>query len=111
MNGDVRLVGGSTQYEGRVEVCLDGEWGTICDNFWSAFDAAVVCTQLTHGPTDAQALKGAFFGPGNGSIHLDRFFCSGDEQRITDCLHFPAIPGSCSHEQDVGVVCSGKSYK
>ena len=37
-----RLVGGSTQYEGRVEVCIDNQWGTVCDNSWGSTDATVV---------------------------------------------------------------------
>lgn len=108
MNGDVRLVGGSTPLEGRVEICLDGEWGTICDNFWSDLDAAVVCTQLAYGPTDAVSFSGAFFGEGTGTIHLDWLFCTGVEEKLTDCVHSPVPPGTCGHSQDVGVVCSGK---
>ena len=45
-NGDLRLMGGSNMFEGRVELCWNETWGTICDGFWSTNDANVACRQL-----------------------------------------------------------------
>ena len=45
-DGDLRLVGGANDMEGRVEVCNDNAYGTVCDNFWDITDANVVCRQL-----------------------------------------------------------------
>ena len=44
-DGDIRLVGGSVPSEGRVEVCYNNEWGTVCDDGWSSIDAGVACRQ------------------------------------------------------------------
>ena len=46
--GEVRLVDGQNEYEGRVEVCRDGEWKTICDRLWSEEEAKVVCRHLNY---------------------------------------------------------------
>ena len=46
IHGDIRLANGSSRTNGRVEVCYDGVWGTVCDHQWDDHAAAVVCRQL-----------------------------------------------------------------
>ena len=52
-DGDIRLVNGDTQYEGRLEICINNAWGTICRsntwyNRWTTIDSNVACRQLGH---------------------------------------------------------------
>lgn len=44
--GEVRLQGGFSSREGRVEICHSNDWGTVCDQMWDTTDAGVVCRQL-----------------------------------------------------------------
>jgi deleted-in-malignant-brain-tumors protein 1 len=44
--GAIRLQEGNTVTEGRVEICDNNVWGTVCDDLWDDEDARVVCMQL-----------------------------------------------------------------
>ena len=44
--GQLRLMGGNVSIEGRVEICINNEWGTVCGDSWERTDASVVCRQL-----------------------------------------------------------------
>ena len=101
--GDVRLVGGSTDLEGRVEIYHNSEWGTVCDDRFASDDAAVVCRQL--GLTGGEARREAAFGEGTGTIWMDDVQCDGTESRLADCLTVGWGVHNCRHSEDVGVSC------
>ena len=56
-NGEIRLVGGISPYGGRVEICLDEEYSTVCDQMWDVTDASITCRQLGHSDTGLFAVK------------------------------------------------------
>ena len=104
--GSVRLVGGDTTLEGRVEVFLLGQWGTVCDYNWDLADATVVCHQLGHVKA-VEAPKSSFFGAGSGPSWYHSMYCTGTERNLTECSKYISNFGSaCSHSQAAGAVCS-----
>ena len=48
MAGEIRLVGGTVWHEGRVEVCVNDTWSTVCDDEWRDVDAAVACRNVLY---------------------------------------------------------------
>ena len=52
----LRLVNGLVPTEGRVEICRNSAWGTICDDLWGNDDAKVVCRQLGY-ETEGRSVK------------------------------------------------------
>ncbi|XP_052765813.1 uncharacterized protein LOC128207044 isoform X2 [Mya arenaria] len=101
----VRLVGGENQYEGRVEVFHDGEWGTVCDDSWDAKDAAVVCKQLGFRAENAQAYTRGHYGSGVGYIWMDEVSCEGTETSLAECPFDGWGREDCGHSEDAGVSC------
>jgi len=98
-------VNGSSIYEGRVEILVNGQWGTICDDYWFDTDASVVCRQLGYSADGAIARSRAAFGQGSGPIVLDDVRCNGTELIITDCPSNDVLVHNCRHYEDAGVHC------
>ena len=105
-NGDLRLVGGSTYKEGRVEMYYNSVWGTVCDDDWDYLDARIVCRQLGFGYYGT-ALTGSSVTDGSGTIWLDQVRCSGYETHIMSCPRNAVGTHDCSHSEDAGVRCYG----
>ena len=57
MDGELRLAGGNVGNEGRVEICVNNDWGTICDDNWDANDANVACGVLGFATTGEMLSK------------------------------------------------------
>ena len=109
IDNPVRIVNGSNEREGRVEVAwFHHHWSTICDDGWDDNDAVVVCKQL--GYSGGFARGGAYFGQGTGSILLNNVNCFGNESGIFECDNRYRTH-DCSHHQDAGVVCIGDNVK
>ncbi|XP_072017819.1 uncharacterized protein [Amphiura filiformis] len=111
---ELRLVGGTSTYSGRVEINLFGSWGTVCNYFFGDDTAKVICRQMGLPHKHAYDVRDVF-GEGSGSIIYSSLQCVGDEERIDFCRHieYPidnAWPHQCTHAKDVGVVCTNHDW-
>ena len=101
----VRLAAGPNQSEGRVEVFIHGQWGTICDDFWNLNNSNVVCRQLGF-PSAIAAFTVGRSMRGEGSIWLDDVQCTGQEESLLHCNHSGIGENNCNHIEDAGVKCN-----
>ncbi|XP_072024359.1 scavenger receptor cysteine-rich domain-containing protein DMBT1-like [Amphiura filiformis] len=101
-----RLVGGTNNTEGRVELLLGNRWGTVCDDSWDANDARVICRHLGLPHALPVALKSAYFGQGSGIIWMDNVECYGTESSLDKCRHAGMGVHNCGHSKDAGVICT-----
>ena len=99
----VRLVNGTNDRQGRVEIYYDGNWGTVCDDLWDSDEAQVVCRQL--GYSGGQALVDCEYGEGSGDILLDDLECTGSEESLAECSSNGWGSHNCGHFEDAGVAC------
>ena len=100
----VRLVNGATRQVGRVEVFVNGEWGTVCDDRFGIKDANVICRMLGY-PRALIARTRGYFGHGTGKIWVDGLDCKGDEESIFECNMNKLGDHDCEHKEDAGVEC------
>ena len=109
---EVRLAGGRTGQEGRLEVRAGQSqpWGVVCGDGWGLREAVVACRHLGLGYA-AAALETDEFGGGNVSLVVSGLSCLGNEESLLECGHDPVellwCPGEGSHAL-AGVVCTDR---
>ncbi|XP_049334461.1 scavenger receptor cysteine-rich type 1 protein M130 isoform X3 [Astyanax mexicanus] len=101
----VLLVNGS-RCSGRVEVLHGESWFTVCDADFNQQDAEVVCRELGCG-SPVEILGAAAFGRGEGPVWSEELQCRGNESQIHFCPKSSSLKHNCSHDNDVGLACSG----
>ncbi|XP_030834737.1 neurotrypsin-like [Strongylocentrotus purpuratus] len=108
---DLRLVGGSTPNEGRVEVYKQGfagmgEWGRMCaGSEWDRREANVVCRTVGY-PNGAEASSGSV-GSGNGRVFITDVECTGTENNFLGCkeANFGNLQACPTGDVDATVIC------
>lgn len=124
----MRLIGGATQIEGRVEICINNVWGTVCDDSWTAQASNIVCRQLGY-----QAFGGYYkkiiiiviycflgsipkyssggYGLSSLPIILTGLQCTGSEDSLLDCNRNLYELLTCYNYELAGVKCEGMYEK
>lgn len=102
-----RLTGGGDNY-GRVEVSVNGKWGTVCDQYWDSREAHVFCKQL--GFSDGDPYTEGYMTTAPARVWKSNFRCTGKENNLNACAHegwTASSPESfCyQHVNDAGVYC------
>ena len=105
-DGTVRLSGSSLKYVGRVEICIETTWTSLCDRSWDFNDAQVVCRELGYSPYGAVPTYNCYT-EGQLSFGITYINCSGSEEHLLNCSHSKALLHNCNSHDDAGVVCQG----
>ena len=124
--GTYRLVDGDIEQEGRIEVCLNGVWGTICDSNWNSVDAYVFCRERGYDGSIGKsthimfpvyyiyffhlsapvAYTDSFFGDGVYPIVWSNVKCNGWEKSFDDCTKSTYLNFWCNRVRVAGVLCA-----
>uniref|UniRef100_A0A1X7T781 SRCR domain-containing protein n=1 Tax=Amphimedon queenslandica TaxID=400682 RepID=A0A1X7T781_AMPQE len=113
-HGTLRLVNGGATYRGRLEICINSVWGSVCDDAFDTNEARVACRQLGYEVDGGQSVtyySNAYYGQSTGPIWLNRLYCNGAENSLLDCNKAVDIGSTfgCSHSEDVSIRCPANS--
>ncbi|XP_011836133.1 PREDICTED: lysyl oxidase homolog 3 isoform X3 [Mandrillus leucophaeus] len=109
----IRLSGGRSQHEGRVEVQIGGpgplRWGLICGDDWGTLEAMVACRQLGLGYANHGLQETWYWDSGNiTEVVMSGVRCTGTELSLDQCAHH-GTHTTCKRTGTrftAGVICS-----
>ncbi|NXD17748.1 LOX3B oxidase, partial [Nothocercus nigrocapillus] len=105
----IRLAGGRTVTEGRVEVKRGNKWGTVCSDGWTTKEAMVACRQLGLGYSLHAVTETWYWDASNVTeMVLSGVKCEGHEMSLSHCQHH-GVSLSCKNTGTrfaAGVICS-----
>ena len=120
LGAELRLVDGTGDHEGRLEIRHEGQWGTVCDDYWTDVEAGVVCSILewklgavdNRGRTRDEQGRSLppYFGPTPAGMRmwLDNVNCEGNETSLLACPRQGNLAvgvHNCRPREAVGVQC------
>ena len=128
VESSVRLAGGLNDNGGRVEVCYEGVWGSVCDHGFGDTEAQVTCSQLGFRNCEgispfiisttvmfwysgSTVIHTPLFGSGMGPIQLDDVRCQGNEKALLNCAHREMRQHNCYRSNEVAVACRASEHK
>ncbi|XP_066575806.1 lysyl oxidase homolog 3A isoform X3 [Amia ocellicauda] len=104
----IRIVGGRSTYEGRVEIKRGSKWGTVCSDGWTTKEAMVACRQLGLGYSLHAITETWYWDSSNVTeMVISGVKCTGDEMSLSLCQHHPTV--NCQKAAtrfSAGVICS-----
>lgn len=115
--GDLQLVGSYSRAEGRLNICWNEEWGTVCyqdtdkgKHDFSIVSASVACYQLGFAGAQIWFTK-TYFGPGNMRPWMKNVRCMGNETKLEQCGVWCTNEQHCDicryYHYNVGIRCKG----
>jgi deleted-in-malignant-brain-tumors protein 1 len=105
LNGMVILTGGRTNHSGRVEIMLDGSWGSVCSTSWNMSAASTVCRQLGFPGAVAAVVDSAFPISDVLPIAIADVVCPPEAVTILNCSFSGWNETWCPSGETAGVIC------
>ncbi|XP_006826010.1 uncharacterized protein LOC102805966 [Saccoglossus kowalevskii] len=102
----IRLVDGGGLHQGRLEININGKWGTVSKDTWEQAETDVACRHLGFSGGTLSTSP-----PGTGNMWIDDIDCTGTEATLFECINLSIGQDDYDHTRDVGLECTGSQNR